>query len=137
MFPEIHRILIDGPRIAARVRVMGGPIAADLSLGCRASRAGLILVAPILTAAVGLLADLPVDRRPQDRRGGGGERGCRGSDVAGAPALPAAMPAAGVLRGDTVLFGTRPGFAFVLVYRQLWWLLPPVGMWLVHAAAAW
>ena len=38
--------------------------------------------------------------------------------------------------GERVILRTRPGFLFVLVYRQGWWLGPPIAMWLVHYAAA-
>ena len=42
------------------------------------------------------------------------------------PAAPTPDPAlAGRDPAEAVLLSTRPGFAFVLVYRQGWWLGPP------------
>lgn len=61
MHPEIDRILIDGPRIAARVREMGAQIAADLEAECRNAAAGDgggVVLVPILTGAIVFVADL-------------------------------------------------------------------------------
>lgn len=63
MFPEISHILIDGPRIAARVREMGVQIAADLQADCvsageRGNASSEIVLVPILTGAVVFVADL-------------------------------------------------------------------------------
>jgi hypoxanthine phosphoribosyltransferase len=58
MFPEIDRILIDGPRIAARVREMGAAIAADLQASCAQTRSDEIVLIPVLTGAVVFVADL-------------------------------------------------------------------------------
>jgi hypoxanthine phosphoribosyltransferase len=67
VFPEISHTLIDGPRIAARVREMGRRIAADLQADCsRATNehtanttiAGQIVLVPVLTGAVVFVADL-------------------------------------------------------------------------------
>jgi hypoxanthine phosphoribosyltransferase len=67
VFPEISHTLIDGPRIAARVRDMGRRIAADLQADCRratnehtanTTSAGQIVLVPVLTGAVVFVADL-------------------------------------------------------------------------------
>lgn len=58
MFPEIERVLIDGPRIAARVREMGAQIAADLIADCKRTGSDQIVLVPILTGAVVFVADL-------------------------------------------------------------------------------
>jgi len=58
MFPEIDRILIDGPRIAARVRELGAAIAADLQASCAQTRSDEIVLVPVLTGAVVFVADL-------------------------------------------------------------------------------
>ena len=36
--------------------------------------------------------------------------------------------------GERVLLRTRPGFLFVLLYRQGWWLVPPLALFLARAA---
>ncbi len=36
--------------------------------------------------------------------------------------------------GERQILRMRPGFLFVLVYRQGWWLGPPIALWLVHYA---
>jgi dephospho-CoA kinase len=33
---------------------------------------------------------------------------------------------------EPILFSTRPGFLFVLIYRQGWWLIPPLVLWGAH-----
>ncbi len=58
MFPEIDHVLIDGPRIAARVREMGTQIAADLVADCKRTGSDEIVLVPILTGAVVFVADL-------------------------------------------------------------------------------
>ena len=37
--------------------------------------------------------------------------------------------------GERILLATRPGFAFVFLYRQGWWLVPPIVLLLAHALA--
>jgi hypoxanthine phosphoribosyltransferase len=58
MFPEIDRVLIDGPRIAARVREMGAQIAADLQRDCARTGTDEIVLVPVLTGAIVFVADL-------------------------------------------------------------------------------
>ncbi len=58
MFPEIDRVLIEGPRIAARVKDMGARIAADLIADCKRTGSDQIVLVPILTGAVVFVADL-------------------------------------------------------------------------------
>jgi hypoxanthine phosphoribosyltransferase len=58
MFPEIDRVLIDGPRIAERVRALGQQIAADLIADCKRTGTDQIVLVPILTGAVVFVADL-------------------------------------------------------------------------------
>jgi hypoxanthine phosphoribosyltransferase len=61
MFPEISHILIDGDRIASRVREMGRQIASDLQSDlARSPNAGpgQVVLVPILTGAVVFVADL-------------------------------------------------------------------------------
>ncbi len=38
--------------------------------------------------------------------------------------------------GERVILRTRPGLLFVLVYRQGWWLGPPIAIWIVHYMGA-
>lgn len=58
MFPEIERVLVDGPRIAARVRDMGTAIAADLQRDCARTGTDQIVLVPILTGSIVFAADL-------------------------------------------------------------------------------
>ena len=58
MFPEIDHVLIDGSRIAARVKDMGERIAADLIADCKRTGSDQIVLVPILTGAVVFVADL-------------------------------------------------------------------------------
>jgi len=58
MFPEIERVLIDGPRIAARVRELGSQIAADIQKDCARTGADQVVLVPILTGAIVFVADL-------------------------------------------------------------------------------
>ena len=58
MFPEIDRVLIDGSRIAARVRELGAQVSADLQSDCRRTGSDEIVLVPILTGAVVFVADL-------------------------------------------------------------------------------
>jgi dephospho-CoA kinase len=38
--------------------------------------------------------------------------------------------------GESQLFRTRPGFLFVFLYRQFWWLAPVAALFIIHAIAA-
>lgn len=58
MFPEIDRVLIDGPSIAARVRELGARIAADLQADCARTGTDHVVLVPILTGAIVFVADL-------------------------------------------------------------------------------
>jgi len=58
MFPEIERVLIDGPKIAARVRELGSQIAADIQKDCARTGADQVVLVPILTGAIVFVADL-------------------------------------------------------------------------------
>jgi hypoxanthine phosphoribosyltransferase len=58
MFHEVDRVLIDEPRIAARVREMGRQIAADLQAEVERSGTDRIVLVPILTGAIVFAADL-------------------------------------------------------------------------------
>jgi hypoxanthine phosphoribosyltransferase len=58
MFPEVERILIDEGRIAARVRELGGRIAADLQAECDRTGANEIVLVPVLTGSMVFAADL-------------------------------------------------------------------------------
>ena len=53
MFPEV-RVLIDEPRIAARVRAMGDDIARDLAAGA----GGRVVLIPVMTGSIIFVADL-------------------------------------------------------------------------------
>jgi len=37
---------------------------------------------------------------------------------------------------ERILLRTRPGFLFVLLYRQAWWLMPPLALFVLRSAAA-
>lgn len=58
MFPEIDRVLVDGPRIAARVRELGARIAADIQADCVRTGTDQIVLVPVLTGAIVFVADL-------------------------------------------------------------------------------
>jgi hypoxanthine phosphoribosyltransferase len=58
MLPEFESVLIDESRIAARVRELGGQLAADLQREVEGSGIDRIVLIPILTGAVVFVADL-------------------------------------------------------------------------------